>query len=649
MTDLETLDAIWCDAWQPPDRRPPWKWAEDNVEEIPHSPSSGRFRSSASPWLREPLECLANPRIFLISIIAAIQSGKTLFAEIGSAWQLVNAPSPVMILHQKDADAELYNATRLRPFYKKIKAVARLFHPDRHKTKKDSAVYLNGAIQLFKGAWNIKNLQGHTLRTIWGDETWQWPAGHMAEVEARLSAYGFNALAVLYSQAGEVGDDTHEKHEQTDKRKWNFKCVDGCGEFYPFEWSRVEWDRDKAKRPDGTYDFGIVSKTAVYRCECGHAYEDTDRNRKRMSAGGKYVATNPDALPGKVGFHWNQLCCKSWGFLAELYLRAKLAARRGDLEDLKKFYQKRLAISWDDNLESFELEISESSYDPRETWEEEGVMHRKGYVTQRVEEPDRDDFESETAYEEARTAWRDVMKAAKPLRFLTADTQGDHWWLVIRSWSPTGSSRLVHWAGGRKGDKAVLSYDDIEDIAQEWGVPPRFIFIDNGYKTSEVNMECAKRGWVALQGRHRDDGFTHTVAKRDRRGKLRKVKVSRYFSPPVKVEFSKTLKATVIYWSNLHIKDTLGRLRSNQDPAEGATWEVFKEVGKAYLKQLDSEHRVKQASGKMRWEPITEGRDNHLWDCEAEQVVVANMFKLIGKEAIAGDEPEEEPEKEIEK
>lgn len=641
MTDEEILVSIWNDSWNPPDRRPPWKWCEEHVSSIPHSPKSGRFKSIESPWLREPLEEIANPRTNLISIMAAIQSGKTLFAELGTAWKLVNAPAPTMILHQKDEDAEHYNTTRLRPFYKCIKPVVELFSSDRHKTKKDSAVYVNGAMQLFKGAFNIKNLQGHTLKEIWGDETWQWPKGHMTEAEGRLSSYDFNSLAVFYSQGGVKDDDTDKKFKTTDQREWNYKCPE-CKEFHPWEWSQVDWG-SKGKLEGGGYDFNIIRQNTVYKCPCGHEFKDTRFNRKAMNRGGKYVSTNPNAPEGNVGFHWNQLPCKSWGYLAELYLRAKLLGRKGDMSELKKFWQKRLAVSWDDNLESFEADIKPSGYDPQEKWEEEGIIHRRGFITQRAEPLPED------ATEEEKAEYNEIMRGAQPLRFLTVDCQQSHFWAVARSWSPFGSSRLLEWKGGEKGKKSLLLWDDIEDFRQKWNIRPALVFVDNGYDTSNVNIECAKRGYTALQGSPRHT-FNHRVSKKNKSGKKRRQSVERYYSPARRVMLgAKKLVARVHYWSNLNIKDTLARLRANQDPAEGATWEVFEGVEKAYLRQLESEQRVdNEKTGKPSWKQIGK-RPNHLWDCEAEQVVAAHILKLIGRDSIVGINQEADPDEEEKK
>ena len=76
------LVSVWREAWRPPDRRPPWAWAEQHIGSIAYSPIPGRFRSDNSPQIREPLEALIDPRVRLVFIIAAIQSGKTSVGEL---------------------------------------------------------------------------------------------------------------------------------------------------------------------------------------------------------------------------------------------------------------------------------------------------------------------------------------------------------------------------------------------------------------------------------------------------------------------------------------------------------------------------------------------------------------------------------------
>ena len=135
-----------------------------------------------------------------------------------------------------------------------------------------------------------------------------------------------------------------------------------------------------------------------------------------------YVRTNLNASPENVGFHWNALCAMSWGRLAELYLRAKAAAKQGDLEPLRQFYQKRLALPWRDYLEDFKLEIMPSGYRLGETWDDEAAVSKHGKLL---------------------TPPFDADQVASPLRFMTVDCQMDHFFVIVRGWSLDGSSRLV--------------------------------------------------------------------------------------------------------------------------------------------------------------------------------------------------------------
>ena len=103
-------------------------------------------------------------------------------------------------------------------------------------------------------------------------------------------------------------------------------------------------------------------------------------------------------------------------------------------------------------------------------------------------------------------------------------------------------------------------------------------------------------------------------------------------------------KRQVHYWSNLNLKDSLARLRRNQDPANGVTWEVPDDIPDEYLAQMESEHRTKE-KGKWIWLQIG-NRPNHYFDCEAMQTAAATMLKIIGREAVQAPEPDADAEKE---
>ena len=580
------LTTLLAPNWRLPERIPPWKWCEENVKNIPYSPIPGHFKSANSPWVREVMEAMADPDIRLVSIVAPVQSSKTIGAELCLCYIVANFPGPCLWLSQTDADAKDQAEARLHKLFSECDAVKKLFPADRHKKKTQTVFFSNGMTLWVLGAHAKSNLQSRSIRWLIGDETWQWPNGHMQQAEARVTAFGWLGKCIFLSQGGTENDDTHRKFETTDMREWEFKCPK-CGKYQPYKWSNIEWDRNY-RDGEGRMDFAKVRSSVRLVCEfCKHEIADSDANRKLLNSSAKFVPQNPNAPTTKAGFHWNSMASMSWGELAEMYLRAKESCRRGDLEDLKNFYQKRLALPWGDLEEDFTLDISPSGYRMGEDWESEAAVGAKGAILPPPHEN----------------------KNRVRLRFLTVDVQMDHFYAVVRSWACDASSRLVYCA-------KLQTWEDVEILQNRFGVFPQLVFVDAGYSTFEVYRNCAKHNWTALMGDGRRD-FPNRV----------NGKITQRFYSTARHPLVSDRKCRMHYWSNLGIKDTLARLRSNQNPDEGSTWEVPSDVPEEYLKMLDSEQRVKKGNS-WEWRQIGK-RPNHYWDCEAMQVCAAYMMKLF--------------------
>lgn len=580
------LTTLLAPNWRLPERIPPWKWCEENVKNIPYSPIPGHFKSANSPWVREAMEAMADPDIRIVSIVAPVQSSKTISAELCLCYIIANFPGPCLWLSQTNADAKDQAEARLHKLFSECDAVKKLFPADRHKKKTQTVFFSNGMTLWVLGAHAKSNLQSRSIRWLIGDETWQWPSGHMQQAEARVTAFGWLGKCIFLSQGGTENDDTHRKFETTDMREWEFKCPK-CGKYQPYKWSNIEWDKNY-RDGEGRMDFAKVRSSVRLVCEfCKHEIADSDANRKLLNSSAKFVPQNPNAPTTKAGFHWNSLASMSWGELAEMYLRAKESCRRGDMEDLKNFYQKRLALPWGDLEEDFTLDISPSGYRMGDDWESEGAVGAKGAVLPPPHEN----------------------KNRVRLRFLTVDVQMDHFYAVVRSWACDASSRLVYCA-------KLQTWEDVEILQNRFGVFPQLVFVDAGYSTFEVYRNCTKHNWTALMGDGRRD-FPHRV----------NGKITQRFYSTARHPLVSDRKCRMHYWSNLGIKDTLARLRSNQNPDEGSTWEVPSDVPEEYLKMLDSEQRVKKGNS-WEWRQIGK-RPNHYWDCEAMQVCAAYMMKLF--------------------
>lgn len=591
---MKLLRDILKDAWTPADRREPWRWCEEHIKSIPYSPMPGPFRSDNSPWIREVMEAIVDPKIRLVSIIAAVQSSKTTSPELTLCYIIANLPGPCLWLDQTDEDAKDESESRLQKLFESCEPVKKLFPKNKNKQRNCTIHFSNGMTLWLLGAYNKTNLQRRSIRWLFGDETWRWPVGHMAEAEARTTAFGWLGKCVFMSQGGEENDDTHRKFETTDMREWHYKCPK-CGKYIPYKWEHVEWD-DDCKDENGEYDFAKINHSTALKCpECGEYFEDTDRMRRILNKDGKFIPLNPNASKENVGFHWNALASMSWGKLAELYLRAKIAARKGDSSLLQQFYQKRLALAWREFADDYRLEIASGSYNSGDAWDEEAGFNKLGEI---IAPP---------------FAENEVIA---PLRIMSVDVQMNCFYLVVRAWSINGSSRLL-W------HEKVLTWEDIEEIQKRFRILDNLVFVDAGYNSFEVYKHCGERNWIALMGDNRAN-FFHRLPN----GKT----VLRFYSPVKYIFISRYVKCRMHFWSNLNVKDTLARIRRNQNPADGATWEVPTDISEDYLKQMESEHRIKKGNSWI-WEQIG-NRPNHYLDCEAMNCAGALMLKIVGNNKI---------------
>ena len=581
MSDEEYLNNLWREAWRPPDRKPVWQWAEEHIESIPYSPMPGRFRADNSPMVREVMQEIVNPRTRLVSIIASVQSSKSTVAEVVLCYIIANMPGPTLWLDQTDDDAKDQSESRLQKLFDECPPVKALYPADKNKKRNATIHFSNGMTLWVAGAYNKSNLQRRSIRWLIGDETWRWPVGHMAEAEARVTAFGWLGKCVFLSQGGIAGDDTHRKHETTDQREWCYQCPE-CGEWQPFKRECIEWSKE-CHNDAGGYDFNKVRETTEMRCvNCGHRFKDADETRRQLNATAKFIPQNTSAAKEYVGFHWNALSTMSWGMLAELYLRAKMAAKKGDYSLLQQFYHKRLGEAWNDIEEDYRIEVVQSDYCMDELWPEEGSI------------------------------------GGIPLRILTVDVQRDHFYAVVRAWNLDGGSRLIHC-------ERLPTYEEIDALAKKFGVHHSLVFLDAGYCTYDVYRKCSEYGWYALMGDRRNT-FAH---------RLKDCKtVDRFYSPKRRVVLGmgrngRDQAANMFFSSNLAIKDALARLRRNR---EGALWEVPMNAPADYLDMLDSEIRVYE-HGRWIWQQLGH-RPNHYLDCEAMQVVAATMLKIVGSESV---------------
>jgi hypothetical protein len=141
-----------------------------------------------------------------------------------------------------------------------------------------------------------------------------------------------------------------------------------------------------------------------------------------------------------------------------------------------------------------------------------------------------------------------------------------------------------------------------------------------------VYDRCAKHGWTALIGRGQD-----YFQIREQSGRIYKRLYSsadKVLAPTTRGPGGQRAWVLFFYWASDPIKDILARLRSIGSP----TWEFPMDVIEEYRRHLNSEVKrdvVDKQTKRTRKRWTFVGRPNHLWDCEAMQVVAALLLRIL--------------------
>ena len=587
-------------------------WLESNVKNMP-GPMPGPFRVDSTPYLAPILRAMCDPEIRTIVVFGAVQMGKSTLLELWSSYIAGRTPGPTLLLQDVDPNAKDWQINRLKPIWEATPAT--MSRVSKQEKSNWHTNQFQRCTMWVLGAHNKKNLQRRSIRFLGGDEVWMWPKGHLGEALRRRTAFTWNGKSVFISQGGYEGDDITNLWMQSDRREWMLKCL-ACDTQQAYEFEQLIYPPE-AKGGDG-WDIDKVKRGIKYKCKsCGHMHDDSFAIRQEMNLKAEYVPMNPGAPKGIVGFHWNALCGQwgmSWGELAEEAIVAKRAYdNHGDETSRMEFKQKRLAVSWTEEVDEGGGEIMPSGYKLADGWDGEGAM----VDTKLVAAPITDDH-------------RKAKQFAR-LRFMSVDVQRKGYYAVIRSWTVDGKSRMVWWG-------YVETDDQLREMQVKYEVANFFVFLDSGDgpNTDSVYRLCARFSWNATKGSGANEFAWRVMTPFG-------MKVAYRPYQPAKVIQDGAQSCKLYVFSNLVFKDSLSRLR------RAGHHTYAEDAGDEYRKQMQSEHRTKNNNGTPIWIPIGD-RANHLWDCEVMGILPAMMAKLIGKgknkNAISTEEkePGKEPE-----
>ena len=327
--------------------------------------------------------------------------------------------------------------------------------------------------------------------------------GMIKEMLPRTTAYEKDCIIYLESQGGEKGYDFDNEYEDTDQRELHTICPH-CGQNHVFNWKAFDeelmrrpesftarpplnipsldhaaWiahhspllagkvagfqrgDDSVIKRADGSYIEAAIIRETHFQCFfCGEKWIDDGVNGKTrifLDQKSNYIAANPNALPGNIGFNTPQWISRrlSWGkiMLEKLKAQAKIK-EYAQFNDLKVWWQKVAARTWDhQNFQTRATIISAGTYDPLKYLEMFGKDEAGASLFHSVNMAVdcQEDADHKARTEKSITGW---------------------FWYIVRAYDKFGNSKQL--ARGY-----CKSWEAWRAVQAFWGVPNDRVIIDS--------------------------------------------------------------------------------------------------------------------------------------------------------------------------
>ncbi len=298
----------------PPARYDVASWA-DEFRELARGTSAepGKYRSSRTPYQREPMEAFTDPTVSETVLLWARQLGKTTLLENLCGYIIDIDPGNIFVKYPTRQKAADFSTKKLAPMIREMPRLRRKIRPHRSRDSGNtmfSKLFPGGSISMV-GANSASALRQLSCRVVIQDEIDSDEPNSEGDPVPQADATASNfhdAILVKAStptqepeddgRGGQTGSRIQILFNESDQRFWNVGCP-RCNHWQTLKWPQVKWTW---KQADGT-TFSDPEK-AVYVCE-GCQAELSDFDRVRMVMQGKWVAKNPRSR--RRGYHLSGL------------------------------------------------------------------------------------------------------------------------------------------------------------------------------------------------------------------------------------------------------------------------------------------------------------------------------------------------------
>ena len=341
------------------------------------SPEAGEWRTSRTPYLREPMDSATDKRTEIVVFHASSQVGKSEALLNILGYFADQEPAPQLMLQPTVEMAEAFSKERIDPMFRYSPGLAGKLEDGqdgRGSSRKSSTTirmkhYAGGYLALV-GANSPAGLASRPIRVLLCDEVDRYGVtkeGDPLKLAIQRTQNFPNRKIIIVSTPTIKGvSKIDEWFLKSDQRYYYVPCPH-CGELHRLEWKNVHWDKDEDGR-------GLPETAKMVCPECGCIERGAQKPNPAMLQAGVWKASNPKS---KIkGYHINALY-SPWVNLSSLVEEFLTANKARDKQGLMEFINLKLGEVWEEvkpNADDWEHLHRRREYYPVNDILPEGVL-----------------------------------------------------------------------------------------------------------------------------------------------------------------------------------------------------------------------------------------------------------------------------------
>lgn len=325
------------------------QWA-DKYRMIPAgtSPEPGEWRTSRTPYLREPLDAATDKRTEIVVFCASSQVGKSEALLNILGYYADQEPAPQLMLQPTVEMCEAFSKERIDPMFRSSPGLAGKLEDGkdgRGSSRKSSTTirmkhYAGGYLALV-GANSPAGLASRPIRVLLCDEVDRFGVTKEGDplklAIQRTQNFANRKIIIVSTPTVKGASKIEEWFEKSDQREFYVPCQH-CHEEMLLKWEYVHWDKDA--------DGNALPETARMYCpHCGAQIRGAYKPDLPTLQKGRWRAANPDSRIR--GYHINALY-SPWVNLRDLVDEFVTANKNKDKHGLMEFVNLKLGEPWEE-------------------------------------------------------------------------------------------------------------------------------------------------------------------------------------------------------------------------------------------------------------------------------------------------------------